>query len=124
MPISSRKSGIKSQEFATLRQGELLDSIGKKAEVTDANEAIGKQKVWPCSNPAAVIQGQSAGGDKTVNVKMVFEGLVPGVQHSDDSHRSFKTSTAKLKQRFTDGFKEKTEQNLFVGQDQAIQFVR
>src|SRR5439155_24840338 len=72
----------------------------------------------------AVIQGQSAGGDKTVNVKMVVEGLVPGMQHGDDSDSSLKTRAAKLKERFADGFKQKSEQNLFAGEDQAVENVR
>ena len=71
-----------------------------------------------------MIQGQSAGGDKTVNVKMVFEGLVPGMQHGDDSDSSLKTRAAKLKERFADGFKQNSEQNLFVGEDQAVENVR
>ena len=43
-------------------------------------------------------------------MKMILEGLVPGVQHGNDSKGSLKTPLAKLKQRFTNGFKEKTEQ--------------
>ena len=43
-----------------------------------------------------------------MEMKMVFERLIPGVQHGDDSHRSVKTSSAKLKQRLTDGFKQKS----------------
>ena len=55
---------------------------------------------------------------------MIFESLIPGVQHGDDPHRSAKTGAAKLKQGFTDGFKEKAEQNLFMGEDQPVKLVR
>jgi hypothetical protein len=65
-----------------------------------------KQKVGPCSNPAAVIHRQSTGRDKTMQMKMVFERLVPGVKPSDDPHRSAKTPLTKLKECFADGFKE------------------
>ena len=82
-----------------------------------------KQKVGPCVDPAAVIRRQSAGGNQTVQMKMIFEGLVPGVQHGDDPKGSLKTSLAKLQQRFTDGFKQKTQANLFVGQDQPVKFM-
>ena len=47
-----------------------------------------EQKVVSCSDPAALIRGQSTGGNQTVEMKMIFEGLVPGVQHGDDTHRS------------------------------------
>jgi len=46
---------------------------------------------------------------------MVFENLIPGVQDRDDAKGSAKPGVAKLKQCFTDGFKEKAEENLFVG---------
>ena len=39
---------------------------------------------------------------------MVFDHLVPGVQHGDDTKRSFKTSVAELKKRLADRFKEKS----------------
>jgi hypothetical protein len=39
-------------------------------------------------------------------MKIVLQFLVPGVQHGDDAHGCAKTSSAKLKQRFTDGFKQ------------------
>ena len=53
-----------------------------------------------------MIQGQGAGRDEAVQMKMIFERLIPGVQDGDDPHRSAKTPLAKLKERFTDGFKE------------------
>jgi hypothetical protein len=46
------------------------------------------------------------------------------MQHGDDSDSSLKTRPAKLKERFADGFKQKSEQNLFVGEDQVIENVR
>ena len=58
-----------------------------------------------------------------MQVKMVVESLIPGVQHGDDPHRSTKACSAKLKQRFTDGFKQQAEQNFFVGQDHTVEEV-
>ena len=55
-----------------------------------------------------VIEGHSAGRDQTVQMKMVIEDLIPGMKHSDDPHRSFKAPLAKLQERFTDGFKQKS----------------
>ena len=39
---------------------------------------------------------------------MVFEGLVPGVEHGNDPNRSAKASSAKLKERFTNRFEQKS----------------
>src|SRR5437762_12924532 len=69
-----------------------------------------KQKVSSCTHPTALIEGQSAGGDKTMEMKMVCESLIPGMQHRDDPHRAPKTTLAKLQQCRADRFKEKTEQ--------------
>jgi hypothetical protein len=41
-------------------------------------------------------------------MKMIFEGLIPGMKHGDDPHRCAKAPLAKLKQRLTDGFKQKS----------------
>ena len=48
---------MKSQEFATLRESELLDSIGKKAEVTDAHEAIGQYVKQEAADEFVGIEG-------------------------------------------------------------------
>ena len=37
-----RQGGIKSQQLTALRQSVLLGSVGEKAEVTDAHEAVGQ----------------------------------------------------------------------------------
>ena len=58
-----------------------------------------------------------------MEVEVIFEGLIPGVQHGDDPHRAAQAPSAKLQQRFTDSLKQKTQANLFVGQDQPIQFM-
>ena len=39
----------------------------------------------------AVIEGKSAGGDESVQMKMIFERLVPSVQHGDNANCSPKT---------------------------------
>jgi hypothetical protein len=36
------QGGIKSQQFAALRESLLLGAVSEKAEVTDAHEAIGQ----------------------------------------------------------------------------------
>ena len=55
---------------------------------------------------------------------MVLELLIPGVQHRDETDLSAQTPLAKLKQCFADGFKEQAEENLFVGENQAVEKVR
>ena len=54
---------------------------------------------------------------------MVFERLVPGVKHRDDSHCSFKTSAAELEQRFADRFEQEIQDDLLVGENQPVKFM-
>ena len=68
----------------------------------------GKQKVFARRSPAAVIEGQGAGRDQTVQMKMVFERLIPGMKQSGNPQSSAKTPLAKLKERFADRFEEKS----------------
>jgi hypothetical protein len=82
----------------------------------------GKRKFLPAASNG-LIEGQSAGGNKTVQMKMIFKRLIPGVQHGDHSKGSLKVGLTKLEQRFTDGFKQKTQANLLVGQDQPVKFM-
>jgi hypothetical protein len=42
-------------------------------------------------------------------MEMVLERLIPGVQYGDDAQCPAKTTSAKLQECLTDGFKEKAE---------------
>jgi len=54
---------------------------------------------------------------------MIFESLIPGVQDGDDPDGSLQTGAAKLQQGLTDGFEEQAKENLFVGENQAVENV-
>ena len=53
-----------------------------------------------------MIEGQSSCGDQTMEMKMIQQGLVPGMEHRDETDLSAKASVAKLNERFTYGFKQ------------------
>lgn len=55
---------------------------------------------------------------------MIFKRLIPGVQDGDDAQGSTEATSAKLKQRFTNGFKKNPEHDLLVGEDQAVEIIR
>ncbi len=54
---------------------------------------------------------------------MIFERLVPGMKDGDNSKSPAQTAFAKLQQRFTDGFKQKTQDDLFVSENQSVKFM-
>jgi hypothetical protein len=47
----------------------------------------------------AVIEGKSAGGDESVQMKMIFERLVPSVQHGDNANCSPRPETEPKRSR-------------------------
>lgn len=59
-----------------------------------------------------------------MEMKMVFERLVPGVQYGDNPKGSAQTASAKLDQRFADRFKQKSQDDPLVGKDQAVELMR
>src|SRR3989304_2366128 len=50
---------MKSQELAALREGELLGSVGQKAEVADTHEAIGEHVEEKTADEFVSIKGQN-----------------------------------------------------------------
>ena len=80
-------------------------------ELTAKDDAQGfnrEQKVFAGRTPALLIERQRSSGDQTMEMKMIQQGLVPGMQHRDETDLSAKTSAAKINERFTNGFKEMT----------------
>ena len=55
-----------------------------------------------------MIEGQSSSGDHTMEMKMIQQGLVPGMEHRDETDLSAETGVVKLNERFANGFKEMT----------------
>jgi len=72
------------------------------AQGCDGEEKFGRAPSSGC-DPRTERRQQRDNADE-----MVFERLVPGVQHCDETDPSAKTRAAKLKERFTDGLKQKS----------------
>ena len=57
------------------------------------------------TNPARVVERESAGGDDTVNMGMKLQLLVPGMQHTEEADLGPETSgiTSDLEESFCTG---------------------
>jgi len=53
-----------------------------------------------------VIEGQRPGGEQAVEMKMVLESLIPGMEHGDDTQGSTEPPSAKFNEGLTDSFKQ------------------
>jgi hypothetical protein len=56
-------------------------------------------------------------------MKMVFEDLVPGVKHRDNSNSSTQAAFTKLQQRFADRLEQKTQNGFLMRENQAVKFM-
>jgi len=78
------------------------------------------------SNPAAVIAGESAGGDDTVDMGMELEFLVPGMEHAEEADLGSEMGgiARDLQQGFGAGPKQQTIDDFLVLQSQRSQLRR
>src|SRR5207245_10119221 len=78
------------------------------------------------SNPASVIERESAGGDDAVDMGMKLEFLVPGMQHAEEADLGPEMSgiTSHFQEGFCAGTKQQTINEFFVLQGPRSQLVR
>ena len=86
-------------ELATKNQGEgfLIEQVGILAR-----------------NPAFALGAQGAPRDQAVQMKVVFEELIPGMQDSDKAQGPTQFLPPKLDQGLRDGFEEEGEHHRFI----------
>ena len=56
-------------------------------------------------------------------MEVIAEGLVPGVQNTNETEQSVEMSAPKLEQCLRDGFEQDVAEHLFVHQHEGIEFV-
>src|SRR5271167_2051391 len=76
----------------------------------------GEKEAWARSNPAGVTEGESAGGDDTVDMGMKLELLVPGVKHAKEADLSPEMSgvASDFQKSFCTGTKQQTIDQFLV----------
>ena len=77
-------------------------------------------------NPTRVIERQSAGGHDTMDVRVVFEFLIPGVEHTEEA--DFGAEMLGIASDFEEscgtGLQQEMVQEFLVLQGERRQFVR
>jgi len=77
----SEGSGLSYEEKLFLIES-LFEEFEKLASENDAQGFDREEKVFAGRDPTVLIARQSPSGDKTVEMKMIQEDLVPGMQNS------------------------------------------
>ena len=62
-----------------------LQSVDKLAAKDPSEHRDGKKEARACWNPMGVIELQSAGGHDAMRVRVMFELLIPGVEHTEEA---------------------------------------
>src|SRR5215472_9025021 len=63
----------------------LLECVDELAAKNFPQHPFGEKVIFPRANPAGVIRREAAGGRDTMNMRMNFELLAPGVQHTEET---------------------------------------
>ena len=78
----------------------LIEALFERVEELSAeDQAQGfnrEEKVLTGWDPAVSIKRQSAGGNQTMQMKMIQQGLIPGVQNRSDPQYPAQTTLSKL----------------------------
>jgi len=85
-------------ELKLARTEGLIEQVEELAAEDSAQCFDGEQEIITVWDPTTLVQGQSAGGDKAVQMKVVSEGLVPGMEYVNQAECSPQVSAGKLQQ--------------------------
>ena len=83
-----------------------------------------KQEVGSGRNPARAVECESATWDQTVQVNMIQQSLIPGMEHGQKPDLAFQMGSAEVRQSLGNGLEEDSEQDLLIDEDQRVQFMR
>src|SRR5215469_12998519 len=101
----------------------LLECVDELAAKNFPQHLFGEKVIFPRANPAGVIRREAAGGRDAMNMRMNFELLAPGMQHTEETDLGPKVS--RVARDFEKGFrtdtKQKVVEDLLVLQDQWCQ---
>jgi hypothetical protein len=102
----------------------VVEKVEELRSEDDTQSLDVKEKVGSGRNPPGTIESQSATGNETVQMKVIPEGLVPGVKDRQETDLSMQMGPPEIGQRFGNRFEEDVEQDFLIGENQRIQFVR
>ncbi len=88
----------------------LPEGIDKLSAKDFTQHFVGKKEPLGCGNPVSVIGRESAGGNDAMNMRVSFELLTPGVQHTEEA--DFGTEMLGIASDFQKGFRTAAKQEI------------
>src|SRR5205814_1888415 len=88
----------------------LLERVDKLAAKDFPQHLFGEKVIFPLAKPAGVIRREAAGGRGTMNLRMNFELLAPGMQHTEEA--DLRPKVSRIASHFEEGFRTDTKQKI------------
>ena len=103
-----------------------LESGDKLAAEDTAEHFDGKEEGSARGDPAGVVRSETAGGQHAVDMGMMLQSLVPGMEHAEEANLSSKVPgiAGDLQQSCSTGLKQQVIDQTLVLQCQRSQFPR
>ena len=103
-----------------------LESGDKLAAEDTAEHFDGKEEGSARGDPAGVIRSETAGGQHAVDMGMMLQSLVPGMEHAEEADLGAKVPgiAGDLQQGFGAGVKQQVVDQPFILQCERSQFPR
>jgi hypothetical protein len=118
--------GLQLAMEAQLALPEVAFQSGDKLAAKDPPEQQdAKKEARACWNPMGVIERQSAGGHDAMRVRVMFELLIPSVEHAEEADLGAEMFgiASDFEERFGAGLQQEMVQDLLVLQDEWRQLM-
>lgn len=102
----------------------LLEEVEELSAEHDAEGFDTEQEVFTGGDPVVLIERQHSIWEQAMEVEVVFELLIPGVQDTDKAWGSPKVSASEGQESFGDGLKQEVEENSFISEHEGVELMR
>ena len=113
--------------FARKNKLLLIEGVFEKVqELTTEDSTQGfdtKEEVFARGDPAVLIEREHSFWEQAVEVKVILELLIPGMQDQGKARGSLKVPLSKFQQGLADRLEQQIEQEFFVYQDERVEIV-
>ena len=101
----------------------LFEQVEELSAEHDAQGFDVEEEVFAGGNPAVLIEGQGSSRDEAMEVEVIQQDLVPGMEHSGKARGPSKVSAGEVCEGLRDSLKQDIEQDSLIDEDEAIEFV-
>ncbi len=113
-------SGFAWEDEFVLIEG-LFEKVEELTAEDDAERFDTEEEVFAGGDPVVLIEREHSFWEQAEEVEVVPELLVPGMKDQDKTWGSLQVSLSKCQQGLGDGLEQKTIQDSFVYQDEAVE---